>query len=215
MNLGKIGKQLRREATANPKKAGLLGLLGLVALYFWAPLLLGGASGDNSKNIPPPAVPPTGTSVAGSLEIPMLPTEAAKCKETTFSPPPWQDLVRAMDKDPRTKPAGSLDPKCNPFRIAKVVPVEATKETPKPAVAMVAITPKAAGLALYSTILGPKHSVARINGKTYARGDTIEVATNSSGKIGFTLVEIGTKSAVLERLGKTYELKIESLYAGH
>ena len=39
VKLDKLTKQLRRDIAANPKKAAALGLMVLVALYFWGPLV--------------------------------------------------------------------------------------------------------------------------------------------------------------------------------
>ena len=39
VKLDKLAKQARRDLLANPKKAALLGLMLLVAAYFWGPLL--------------------------------------------------------------------------------------------------------------------------------------------------------------------------------
>ena len=39
VKLHKLAKQARRDLLANPKKAAILGLMLLVALYFWGPLL--------------------------------------------------------------------------------------------------------------------------------------------------------------------------------
>ncbi len=41
-------QQLTRELKAHPVKAGLLALLGVVALWFWAPLVVGWFSGDDA-----------------------------------------------------------------------------------------------------------------------------------------------------------------------
>src|SRR6266576_3193818 len=51
VNLEKLAKQLRRDLAANPKKAAALGLMVLVALYFWGPLAWKWvAAGGNKRN---------------------------------------------------------------------------------------------------------------------------------------------------------------------
>ncbi|MBW8884592.1 MAG: hypothetical protein JF612_07410, partial [Planctomycetia bacterium] len=49
VNLEKLAKQLRRDTAANPKKAAALGLMILVALYFWGPLAWKWFSASGSK----------------------------------------------------------------------------------------------------------------------------------------------------------------------
>ena len=41
MDLGRLGKKARNELMRNPKKSAILGVICLVALYFWLPLLRG------------------------------------------------------------------------------------------------------------------------------------------------------------------------------
>ena len=41
MSLERFAKRLRREVIANPKKAAILGIMLLVAIYFWTPLVMG------------------------------------------------------------------------------------------------------------------------------------------------------------------------------
>ena len=52
MKLDKLVKQIGRDAAANPKKAALLGVMAVLALYFWAPLLVGWFSPSKRKTTP-------------------------------------------------------------------------------------------------------------------------------------------------------------------
>ncbi len=69
------------------------------------------------------------------------------------------------------------------------------KIKPKPPV----VTPAAAGLVLTSTIIGPQRRVVQISGKTYAVGQTIEVAKEKESlRAAFKLIEVHPRRAVLE-----------------
>ncbi len=104
MSQNRLTKRLRREISANPKKALFLGLLILAALYFWAPLVRGWITQGNS---------PTTTAIAD----PRADLPAAAPEKPTTTPPkeaaqglrhPWEQLVRWMENDPRTSVAGPL-----------------------------------------------------------------------------------------------------------
>ena len=49
MKLDKLARQLRRDVAASPKKAVALGLMVLVALYFWAPMVWKWIAPDQGK----------------------------------------------------------------------------------------------------------------------------------------------------------------------
>ncbi len=96
----------------------------------------------------------------------------------------------------------------DPFESPKIETSEAKtaeKSQSKPP----AITPAAAGLVLTSTIIGPQRRIAQISGKTYAVGQTIEVAKDKEVLgIAFKLVEVHPRRAVLEADGQRFELTI-------
>jgi hypothetical protein len=71
-------------------------------------------------------------------------------------------------------------------------------------------SPESLKLVLSGTILSPNRRVARINGRTYTIGDTIEAAGKDGKLVEFVVTEIETRRVALERLGKRYELKIHS-----
>jgi hypothetical protein len=58
VKLDKLVKQLRRDATANPKKTALLGVMALVALYFWGPLLWKGVVAEKGNALDATSAPP-------------------------------------------------------------------------------------------------------------------------------------------------------------
>jgi hypothetical protein len=110
VNLGKLARQVKREAATNPKKAAVLGLMCLVAVWFWAPLVIDwvgpneGSTAKTAKTVPAAAVA-NGVSLAAARP-------GKTPKDESPSPQPehsWQKLVEWMERDPRTKPASLSD----------------------------------------------------------------------------------------------------------
>ncbi len=114
VNLAKTVKKLRREAVANPKKAALLGLVTILALYYWAPLLKGWIAADTTTV-------ETTTSPAAVATVAVQPSTAAPVAATTATAKPvaprlsWQQITERMSKDPRTMIAPALTQTRDPF----------------------------------------------------------------------------------------------------
>jgi hypothetical protein len=207
VNIGKLGKKLRREATANPKKAALLGLVALVAVYFWAPLLKGwiGTSSSNMATTTAPSGSPSASAAESAGAAPSLSQPAVPDR------PSWQHIVQWMRQDPRTRTAAALTTKRNPFESPVIEMAEATegmpKEPPRPKAPK--ITPQSVGLVLNSTIIGPQRRIAQISGKTYMVGQTVEVVKEKeSFRTRFKLLEVDAHRVVLEADAERYELAI-------
>jgi hypothetical protein len=205
VNLGRIGRKLRREAAANPKKAVLLGVVAIAALYLWAPLVRGWIVADKAPAQTMPDAPPP---IAAAQPTETVPTNQAAANKTTPVQPSWQQVVQWMPKDPRTMIAPMLTQTRDPF---ESLPTEAAerkaedKIKTKPPV----ITPAAAGLVLTSTIIGPQRRVAQISGKTYTVGQVIEVAKEKESPCAtFKLIEVHPRRAILEAEGERFELTI-------
>ena len=201
MKLGRVVKQLRREMLASPKKAAVMGLLALVALYFWAPLLLRWVHPTSGAVAEAKPEPPKAVAIEMPTDLLTKPKSPAAKQHT------WQDLVRWLDADERTKPAAELAQTCNPFRIPRP---QSVQHSERPKVVDLPVSPQSVGLALSSTIVGQDRRVARLNGKTYAEGRRVEVVTKDGRKLAFILVEIEPRRVLLERLGMVYELTIRS-----
>jgi hypothetical protein len=204
MSANKLVKRFRRELTTNPKKAAFLGLLVVVAMYFWSPLVWGWVAKGSA------APEATAASVAAGVP-PGPPAESqalakATPAKTEISTICWQRLVSLMDSDPRTSTATLVMAEGDPFGAAKAAPPppkpEAETQTVKESV-----TPQSLGLVLTSTIIGPRRRVARINGKTYEEGQTCELSKDGQ-PFAFTLAEVHPRRVVLTREGTAYELLI-------
>ena len=204
MNLSRISRQLRREVTTHPKKAAILGLLCLVALWFWAPLVWGWIDEDD---------PATGSAVAppaaNSAPAPSSGTPAAS--NATLKKPespqwPWHQLVQWMDNDLRTSATNPVLGRRDPFLIprtetVKVEPEDQPEQTPP------AATPEALGMVLSSTIIGPHRRVAQINGKSYRQGEAVKLVKDGQ-QIEFTLAAVYPRRIVLKRKREQFELTI-------
>lgn len=196
-------KQLRREISANPKKALFLGLLILVALYFWAPLVCGWFTEDDS--------PATTAAADAEAELPSAAPAQPKTppeQEAEGLRHPWQQLVHWMDNDPRTLPAILPPEQRDPFLSPK--PQVAEEDTQdKPKTVPPETTPEGLGMVLSSTIIGPRRRLARISGKTYKLGQSVTLEKDGQ-QVTFKLVELHPRRVVLEREGKRFDLKIPS-----
>jgi len=223
MSLDRVIKQIGKEARRSPKKAAVLGVLTLVAAWFWGPLLWGWIAPQQS-----PDEADTGqAAVVGSASPPPVPRPAASGagsvgegvgRDATHSPAgvqpasaaDWRELVEWMEIDRLTQPAeltpGQRDPFVHPVEPepAAVVEEEAgpeSEETP------VAADPESLGLVLSSTIIGPKRSAARINGKTYGPGQIV-VVSKDGRQYEFVLAEIHPRQVVLVRESERFELNL-------
>jgi hypothetical protein len=202
VKLGKLGKQLRREAGANPKKAAFLGIAALVAVYFWAPLMWKWIGKSNPE---PPAVAGV---VADTAPAAATPAADVSAKATAPDRASWKQLIQWMHNDPRTMTALPLTNIRDPFEspaIAMAEPAILDPSRPKPP----SITPTAAGLVLTSTIIGPQRRIAQINGKIYVVGQMIDAVNEKEGVgAAFRLVEVDPRRAVLESGGQRFDLSI-------
>jgi len=202
VSLKKLAKRLRHEASANPKKAAVLGLLLLMAIYFWAPLVRrwvlpeAGAEGQSADV----------RSSAGAQGALDGPSPGDERRGTSVGPEPldWQQVLAGMASDPRTRPAAGLLRRRNPF----VAPMVAGGRGPADLAAQAAPwTPEQLGLQLSATVVGPARRTAMINGRAFRQGRTVTV-TKDGRQIEFRLVEIRPRQVVLEGNGQRFVLSI-------
>ncbi len=136
------------------------------------------------------------------------PAPPAAVADAASKSPSWEKVVQWMRDDPRTMTATRLAQTRDPFECPKAEAAKAKaphKAEPHPP----AVTPSAAGLVLTGTIIGPQRSIAQINGRTYALGQTIEVAKEKEPvRATFKLTEVHPRRAVLQSGGEKFELTI-------
>jgi len=199
VRLDKLVKRVRREAAANPKKAAVLGILVLLGLYFWGPLV----KGWFVKNDPASKVPgetPLAASTA-SAATPGGPTGGQQVAAHA-----WYQVVQWIEQDPRTRAAGDPAARRDPFQPVKpaVAEPEANKkpEPPKPRLSLASLP-----VQLSSTVVGWGPRLAVINGKTCREGDTIEV-TKDGCKTALKLAEVHARRVVLRRENESLEVAL-------
>lgn len=182
----------------------MLGLVTVLALYFWAPLLRGWFASDQAGVQATTEAAPA-TVAAGVQPAAVAPVASEK---PAVRLPSWQQVVEWRQKDPRTMIAPVLTQTRDPFESPKGDAPEMTAEETLKAKPPV-ITPKAAGLVLTSTIIGAQRRVVQINGNSYSVGQTIEVAKDKdSARMKYKLIEVHPRRAVLEADGERFELTI-------
>jgi len=222
VKLRKVVKQLRREFVADPKKGVVLGLLGVVALWFWAPMVSGWLA------------PKESTADVAAVVATTESGEAVATGKTAESQHNWEELVEWIENDPQMSPAELRrretfaniwrwwplsDPASqprDPFQIPQSLTAQTQPENEaeaeseqenEAAIAVGDVTPQGLGLLLSGTLVGRDRAVARIGGKTYRAGNTVAV-TKDGQQIVFELVEVHPRRIVLQRDGEQYELSI-------
>lgn len=213
----KFVKQLKRDLKASPAKAGALGVLLVVAVVFWGPLVF-----KSDKTSPKPRSVATTSSTSTSTATPPS-RAAAPAAETQLA---WKQLQEFVGRDPRMAPrrpkaAGSASPaELNPFS-TKTREERDQEETDalldealalgmfdEAGVAQTAVTEgvklEDCPLVLSSTLVGGKAAKAVINDRSFARGATLGNWHGSP----LTLETVEPRRAVVAWNGQSRELKI-------
>jgi len=203
VNVNKLARRFRREALANPKKAAVLGLLVVVALYYWAPLLRGIVSPSKASGDAPAAKVDADTEPEATADVvsaqPPTPPPDKTC------PHPWTQLDEWIRQDPTTRaaehPAGWRDP----FTLASARAEAGGREEVQPDQSEV--TPTSLGIELSGTLVGSSRRVALVGGKAYREGQTIIIHQHGR-PIEFELAEVHLRRIVLARGGKRFDVVI-------
>lgn len=212
MTFSKLLRQIRREALRNPKKAAILGVLFLVALYFWAPLVWewipkGEASADSAFSEISTDV---GAPIPGAISGPSGETDARN-GQTAVPKFAWTQLDQWMKQDPRTTPAEDFFEQRDPFAVRVHTDDERSEEETESIEAL--LTPERLGLRLSSTVIGTGRRVALIGGQVYRPNDVVKTRRDDS-TIEFEVVEVLPRRVVLRRNGQQYELSIPERASG-
>jgi hypothetical protein len=223
----KLAKQLKKELTRNPKKTIALGLVTVVALWFWAPLAWKWMGNDPKKAKRKAAV---AAAQAAAAETPTNATEG------TPKPAPapkfvWDKLLEHMARDERMAtavlPAKARDPFATTELEEQLVVAQPAYTVGPAAARTVPLAdpePQALGLVLEGTMLSPRMQRATISGKTYRPGGIVKaVATSAPSDVAsaeesaasqrrlitFQLELIEAHRVVLTRNGKQYPLVLK------
>ncbi|HEV2972177.1 MAG TPA: hypothetical protein VGY55_19545 [Pirellulales bacterium] len=199
--------KVRREVATNPKKAIVLAIGSVVALWFWAPLA---AKWFGKPELNPKTAKAPATAAIKSSAAPASGNQPAVTAGTTVSigngqnpTRPWRQLVTWMEQDPRMAPATELGIGRDPFASSRNELIRANPPRATPGDAE--LSPADAGIVLISTIVGLGKRMALIGKEVFEEGDLIP-ALHGAGS--FRLVEIRPREIVLERKGKQYRLAL-------
>jgi len=181
-------------------KGAVLGLLVLVAAYFWAPLFAKMLPGEK---------PPV-EAVAPGYQDGSVATDGTG---TTPEAPPaprrdWRKLLAQIESDPLTKPAAALA--AATLSMGRDEPIvddadvdPATAELAA-ADAAVKITPASVGLKLSGTMVGAGRRVAVISGKSYQEGREVRLTED----LVFVVAEVTARKVVLRRGEESFVLEL-------
>jgi hypothetical protein len=204
-------RKLRREIAASPKKAGLLAVLSVVGVWFWAPIVTKWffknetPTGDAARSVG--NLPPSPTTAASSQVMNSVPSSTPQPSNSIKSrlpARPWRQLVTLMERDARMSPATELIAARDPFKVP-TIEMPASKKREEAVVEKPDLTPASAGLVLNSTIVGPGEKRALIGGEIYEEGGMLAA---TGGEIWFRIVEIRPREVILERKGRLYTLDL-------
>lgn len=210
VNLDKLTKQLRRDVTANPKKAALLGLMVLVALYFWGPLVWKFVAAKQSKQ--------RSAADMASLILTDDPIEAVQPgKSRGVTKFRWDKVRQLIRQDSRMFSAKFDSAWIDPFGKADTDKREAMVENPPDdsavaaaAAAAQSIDPKDLGIVLGAIMIGPRTRVATINGESCREGDIVMITAkgDASSTFEFRVHRIAKQSVQLEANGRIFALEL-------
>jgi hypothetical protein len=207
VNLKKLARRLRCEASANPKKAVVLALLVLVALYRWAPLVGTWLGKEDRKG--KPAVQGSSTEILPSPKNTVARDEPEPVASEGDGRYRWDQVVRWMEQDPRTVASAVLATRRDPLRRAGEAAESESKQEEEPQPVVPAVTPQELGLALSATVVGANRRVAMIDGRAYTEGKTI-ARIQDGQRFEFALVRILPRQVVLGQGDRQFVLAIPS-----
>jgi hypothetical protein len=213
VKLDKLLKRLKRDAAASPQKAGALGLMVVVALYFWAPLVMK----HLPKGKPKPGATPAGPVILG--DDPVL-VKAAVHPSTNS--PHW-DRIREVVAQDRLMLAVAHDASWqNPFSPLQWDDEPNSKSQPKPEALKPELTtlptsPKIdaeiakqqlSTVALSSVLVGKRGVSAVIRGKLYRVGDILSFGgDNGTPAVEFRITAIDEQGVDLKYDEKPFRLE--------
>jgi hypothetical protein len=213
VNLEKLARQLRRDLAANPKKAAALGLMVLVALYFWGPLVWKWASSSGNKRA-------SKVSMASLIltDDPAEPTQQNKARgNAKFR---WEKARQLLRQDPRMTSA-KFDPSWpepfgSPTASGEHDPVAEAAEA-QAATAAAASDPSTLGIVLGAVMIGPRTRLATINGKPCHEGDILTVTEkdDKSTARSFKVVRIFRQAVELEIAGRIILIEMTQSKLNH
>jgi hypothetical protein len=236
--MGSLGKRIKRELVKSPAKGAVLGLVCLIALWYWAPILKDFLTGE--PETPPDIRVVKAEEIDGTASRETT-TEGKNAEKSPATVCNWRTLVRWLDEDPMAESAMLPKDHRDPFRRAETKMAEdlirEMQEEAEEGSTNLAAQPQSPvvkepefsdlNLVLGGTIVGKHFQSANINGKTYwlrdnaskNRGDQrirVQIGTNSATEeegngqtITLELVEVHSDHVVLDLQGEKHRLELD------
>lgn len=181
MNLGKLAKRLKKELAANPKQAAVLGIGCVIAVWFWAPLVMRWWK-------------PKSASVVAVAATPSTTTETPATATTELSSVRWRDVRDWRQADPLMRSTRVVNER-DPFAVRKkednnavaqadTTELSAEPTDPEETLPLVDETrsPEQLGLTLESIAYSNTRRRAQISGRTFKEQDDIPLGTGDQDK---------------------------------
>lgn len=212
VNLGKLSKRLRKELLANPKQAAVLGVVCLVAIWFWMPLLW---KSSGRKPAAAKAIAATGNDAPAANQ----PTTTSAKPEPTFT---WMQLQAWRQADRLTRsaelPLESREVFRSPKQIEVVVTASETNDDEQPSrepIAEQTVDVEKLTLVLESIVYGGGRRRALINGQAVQENEEFNLSEKSgsseapTAKLMGKVTSITPSEVVVEVAGRPMRLKLQ------
>jgi hypothetical protein len=207
VKLDKLLKRLKRDLAASPQKAAALGLMVLVAAYFWAPLVMKwvGKPGKTTQAVVTPVNLPDSPVVVQSPSHPA--TDSAR----------WNHVRLAMAQDQLMRPTPRQTSWTNPFNRlkskrmdeAELAQAEPTTVAPSAIqIAQPAIQKEhLAGITISSILITSRDAAVVVRGSVYRVNDMLPVHDTAEGQpLELRIVRIDAQGMDLEHETQTYRV---------
>jgi hypothetical protein len=197
-----LTKDLRR----SPKKTAVLALLGVVALWFWAPLAWKWFAPKSSKATASAASASTTATTTTPSDSPSVAAPSATPSAPSLD---WKELADILQHDPLLASAHMHETINDPFAELEVEQAAKESQTNAEQLATAAVevrpTPEELGLTISSMITGGRRAVATINGRPCRIGDVIVVPA-ADKEFEFTVTNIDVDEVTLAANDETHVL---------
>lgn len=210
MKLDKLLKQLKRDAAKSPQKAGLLALMVVVALYFWAPLVMKRFPGNAKPGAGPTAGPVILRDDPLIVKMAVHPATNVAHWDRVRQTMANDRLLLAVAHDPSWKnPFGGLQTGDSPAKTQpSEIKVEAKPLPPAPKVEPEVAKQQLAGVSLTSLLMSKRGHAAVIRGKVYRVGDILELGgQNGDPATEMRITAIDDDGVDLELDGQRHRLE--------
>jgi hypothetical protein len=203
VKLEKLAKTLRRDLTANPLKASVLGILLLGALYFWGPLIWKHVAGPKATDSTAAA------AISPSEQVATQNSSAQPVAETPMEA--WREIRNRRMNDPSAHSATYRPEWGQIFQSAATVAPPTKPQLEAVGARQLDDDPEKLGLVLQGIAIGAGSKKAIINGKVYRELDIVTVKkTAERPELKFLVVQVTRRMAEVEHGGRRWKLLLRT-----